>query len=260
MKKSSLILSIVILLITVKLSAQSFNATAKYSIKLAEDTFFFDGTLNINDKETLFSFKKNKKKKWLRENMQAFQSQVIYTDISGYQVYKKIASKKSLVRAFCRQKEAIIYEDKIELQWKLGNLEKEIGGLICRDASVTFRGREYEAWYTLAVPVSAGPWKFSGLPGLIVSVSDKTGEVAIFLKSLNQTSNENDIPKIAKGEKMTIIEFNECLDKAHTEKYYRNKAIIAKLQAQAPDIEMSDNNAPKYRINATELNFIKKHK
>lgn len=45
-------------------------------------------------------------------------------------------------------------------------------GYNCRKATCSFRGRNYIAWFTPDIPVSNGPWKFSGLPGLIVKIQD----------------------------------------------------------------------------------------
>lgn len=45
-------------------------------------------------------------------------------------------------------------------------------GYNCRKATCSFRGRNYIAWFTPGIPVSNGPWKFSGLPGLIVKIQD----------------------------------------------------------------------------------------
>lgn len=42
----------------------------------------------------------------------------------------------------------------------------------CQKAITKFRGREYEAWFTSEIPLSDGPWKFYGLPGLILRVYD----------------------------------------------------------------------------------------
>ena len=42
----------------------------------------------------------------------------------------------------------------------------------CQKALGEFRGRKYIAWFTSDIPLSDGPWKFCGLPGLILAVQD----------------------------------------------------------------------------------------
>ena len=64
-----------------------------------------------------------------------------------------------------------------QIKWELSNEKKTILGYSCQLATRRFRGRNYSAWFTLALPLSAGPWKFSSLPGLILEVYDDTGEV-----------------------------------------------------------------------------------
>ncbi|WP_297063293.1 GLPGLI family protein, partial [uncultured Duncaniella sp.] len=38
------------------------------------------------------------------------------------------------------------------------------------------RGRNWTAWYTEEIPITDGPWKFGGLPGLILKVEDDKKE------------------------------------------------------------------------------------
>lgn len=59
-----------------------------------------------------------------------------------------------------------------EIGWELSPRTREIIGYTCRRATCTFRGRDYEAWYTEEIPLGLGPWKFRGLPGLILAVND----------------------------------------------------------------------------------------
>ena len=61
------------------------------------------------------------------------------------------------------------------IDWELADGERTILGYACRRALCTFRGRNYEAWYTPEIAVSGGPWKFGGLPGLILAVKDDAG-------------------------------------------------------------------------------------
>lgn len=68
-----------------------------------------------------------------------------------------------------------VSENMPNFKWKYLKGEKSINKFKCKQATTTFRGRTYTVWYTEEIPVSAGPWKFSGLPGLILDVADKDG-------------------------------------------------------------------------------------
>jgi GLPGLI family protein len=57
-------------------------------------------------------------------------------------------------------------------EWQITEEQKKIMNYTCTKATTTFRGRDYEAWFTKDIPLSNGPWKFGGLPGLIMEVYD----------------------------------------------------------------------------------------
>lgn len=59
-----------------------------------------------------------------------------------------------------------------DFQWQIHPEKKEILGYLCQRATGAFRGRRYEAWFATDIPLSEGPWKFGGLPGLILEVAD----------------------------------------------------------------------------------------
>ncbi|MBQ8443140.1 MAG: GLPGLI family protein [Bacteroides sp.] len=67
------------------------------------------------------------------------------------------------------------YEDsEVSFDWIIVPMEKPdtVMGYPCGKATTTFRGRTYEVWYTDEIAVDNGPWKFQGLPGLILYVKD----------------------------------------------------------------------------------------
>lgn len=79
-----------------------------------------------------------------------------------------------------------IFEDDIlPQQWTMiVDSVKTILEYTCHKAICSYRGRNYEAWYAIDLPVNAGPWKFSGLPGLIMSVQDTKGHYTFEIKGL----------------------------------------------------------------------------
>lgn len=65
-----------------------------------------------------------------------------------------------------------ITEDMPDFGWKLSDEWKEVAGYRVRKATCSFRGRDWTVWFAPEIPVSDGPWKFCGLPGLILEAYD----------------------------------------------------------------------------------------
>ncbi|WP_288443275.1 GLPGLI family protein [uncultured Chryseobacterium sp.] len=70
----------------------------------------------------------------------------------------------------------LTYKEPIIKNWNLSNDTKIINTINCKKAEVTFKGRNWIAWYSPEIPLPYGPYKFSGLPGLIVKITDDKGE------------------------------------------------------------------------------------
>ena len=72
------------------------------------------------------------------------------------------------------------YVDSLHAQtWTMGDSTREVLGYTCQQATADFRGRRWTAWFATDIPVSDGPWKLGGLPGLILEAYDE-GQQHIF--------------------------------------------------------------------------------
>lgn len=78
-------------------------------------------------------------------------------------------------------------------QWNISTDTLTVLGYICQKATTEFRGRNYEAWFSPDIPVNDGPWKFYGLPGLIMKVSDSENLFSFELIGLENLNNPVDI-------------------------------------------------------------------
>ena len=65
------------------------------------------------------------------------------------------------------------YMEEIPVQkWELHEDTLTVYGYLCQKATCRFRGNDFIAWFAPELPISNGPWKFGGLPGLIMKVYD----------------------------------------------------------------------------------------
>ena len=69
-----------------------------------------------------------------------------------------------------------VYKEPIlNFEWNITENKEKILGYECIEATTRFRGRDYRVWFTIDIPYNFGPWKFSGLPGLILKAEDTKG-------------------------------------------------------------------------------------
>lgn len=92
----------------------------------------------------------------------------------GIEIYKDFENNKLTVTdLFTEIGGSYLYKEALpQMAWTLLNESQVILSYPCQKATTTFRGRKYEAWFTSKIPINNGPWKFGGLPGLILKVSD----------------------------------------------------------------------------------------
>ena len=88
-------------------------------------------------------------------------------------------------------KNITIFSDSLHpIEWQITNEERVIDSLNCIAATCLFRGRNYKAWFAPEIPLNQGPWKFGGLPGLIVLLTDSESLYEWRLTSLTRAAVE----------------------------------------------------------------------
>lgn len=64
-------------------------------------------------------------------------------------------------------------EDLSGMEWEILQDTGKIAGFSVQKAKTSFAGRNYSAWFSLEIPIPDGPYKFNGLPGLILKIADE---------------------------------------------------------------------------------------
>ena len=116
-----------------------------------------------------------------------------------------------------------LIEDEIQpIDWKIQNDLKEVAGHICMKAFTedTLKNQKIVAWVAQDIPLSAGPDRFSGLPGLILEVDINDGAMTMTADriDLKKLTTEMDLPKKIKNKKIKNAEYQELVKKFILEK------------------------------------------
>lgn len=107
-------------------------------------------------------------------NDKGLSDKILKSTLTTYIIKKNIANKS--VTHYLKLDETFAYQDKFNLQWELTDRELQILGYNCKSAKVSFRGRNYIAFFTEDIPINDGPYKFYGLPGLILKLTSDDGD------------------------------------------------------------------------------------
>lgn len=109
-----------------------------------------------------------------REQMEGVRTNI------NYSVEKDKASQKTYFKDRIGR-DVYVYEEDRPLNWKISSETTKIGDYKVQKATTDFAGRTWTAWFTTDLPYQDGPYKFGGLPGLIVKAEDDKGDYSFDL-------------------------------------------------------------------------------
>lgn len=168
-------------------------------------------------------------------------------------LYRNLSAENTVifVESFIPQRPVV--EDTWAIQhWQISTETKQLGKYNCVKATGAFRGREYTVWFAKELPISAGPWKLAGLPGIILEAESVDGFYKFtFVNLTKATSIPEDLNHPIKG---TPITYNDYLVEAN--KHYQtdvntiyeetSKGFMAKfLGASTSPVSMNINHIEK---------------
>ena len=147
--------------------------------------------------------------------------------------------------------EDFVYKDDLpETEWTITEETKTILGYQCIKAEGSFRGRNYTVWFSDEIPISAGPWKLRGLPGIILSVEDQGGACSMEAVSVKTGAGKilkADYPYIQVSRKQYQDMQKQFFEKPGvfaSQHYSRIKArlVLTNKQNSWPALELLENN------------------
>ncbi len=173
--------------------------------------------LDFNNSESLFYLSKSLISEHENQDRKKYVTGMFY----GYDKIYVNRSEDKLVEQLYYAFGTLLKHRKASLvKWKLTKETKNISGYKCYKATYTYiqkwRGREFPwevvAWYSPEIPLQYGPIRYSGLPGLILELSEnKLGFVVDKIK-FSKEKVKIKIPN--KGEVLTEEEVNKRHKKA----------------------------------------------
>ncbi|SDI63069.1 GLPGLI family protein [Chryseobacterium jejuense] len=183
--------------------------------KLVRDSLFasFKSEVKESNKKDEKSFSKLEGK---RHSEPTFFEYFITKNIPEQKVYyyDKVAGKQ------------IYYQEDRPIKWETSNTLEKQNGYSVQKAVAHFGGRIWTAWFTKDIPVSEGPYKFSGLPGLIVKLEDDKGDYKFDLVEKININNAFEEPINTEAKQSTRVNFHG--DRAALElEFGKNRRIVA---------------------------------
>ncbi|WP_420572521.1 GLPGLI family protein [Kordia sp.] len=125
-----------------------------------------------------------------------------YDDVSktrrhGLEVYLNKATDSMFFTNAFTLTSSLLYgkEKRPNIKWELKEDTKKIGKFTCKKAVTKFRGRTYICWYTEEIPLSYGPWKLQGLPGMILEAKSTDEYFVIQFRKIEYPVTHISVPK-----------------------------------------------------------------
>lgn len=120
-------------------------------------------------------------------------------DFLGCYIKKKLSSKELTYYSDEFDEHEFKYNEKPVLRWNIGKESKEILGFQTLSATVKYAGRDYKAYFTSEIPIQDGPYKFFGLPGLILEIFDEKNDHHFLAVGISKEKKISINDRISKG-------------------------------------------------------------
>ena len=129
----------------------------------------------------------------------------------AYSIYRNLDKGKIFDIITLLSKEYVIEDTLVCQNWKIKNDMKEVAGRICMNASFydTVKGKEVIAWFALDLPVSIGPDKYCGLPGMILEINEANGAVVYTATNVLLSNEKVEIKKPTHKKRTKILTGDE---------------------------------------------------
>ena len=139
-------------------------------------------------------------------------------------------------------------------QWKILAENDSILSYLCGKAECRFKGRTWTAWFTTEIPVSEGPWKLCGLPGLILKAQDSQGHYTFICTGIELSRGKN--PILFGGNDFEPIN-RKNLQKAY-ERYAADPIGYIALTSPQVKVTVTDDNGKPYQPKNMPYNPIER--
>ena len=106
-----------------------------------------------------------------------------------YQIFKNYPQSKLTYTEYIPSNYFRFEEDLDLFHWQLTGDTATVCGYKSQKATCNFGGRSWVAWFAPELPYTDGPYKFNGLPGLIVKVGDTRNHYVFELLSIGKPAN-----------------------------------------------------------------------
>lgn len=114
------------------------------------------------------------------------------------------------------------------INWSIDyNISKKIDKYLCYKATAIFRGSNIVAYFTKEIPYPTGPYKFGGLPGLILEVYEEGRKINSW--TVISINNHAEIPAIIIPKNIQEVSLQKFLEL----KKEKDNAFFKKLMAPA---------------------------
>lgn len=130
----------------------------------------------------------------------------------GYIIEKDYSKREANLYDKYKTANLVITDHEVP-KWSVQKEFLKINGVDCQKAVAQYKGRVWEAWFSKEYPISDGPYKFNGLPGLVVRIKDmdnhhvfnmiqvkKVNSIFSFVPKNNKKMSDQEYRKLLKNE------------------------------------------------------------